>query len=299
MNISLIGVPIMYGCDRQGVQHGPTKLREGNIVDIIKKHKDKIYDLGDIHVPMVSQANKYKTHSKIKFLEEIIQVNTNLAHSVYSALRGESFPFIIGGDHSVGIGSISGASKHFKELAVIWVDAHGDINTPDSSPSGNFHGMPLAAAMGIGHPSTSDIYFQGQKVKAENVYIFGARDLDEGEVKLAKELNLNLYTMDKVREKGLDSSIDEVLDKIKASSADGVHLSFDIDVLDASLVPGTGTPVAEGFDMEEGKKLLKDFLSSGLVNSMDFVELNPYLDEDEITIKNCLELIDWIFQVLK
>ena len=299
MDISLIGVPVMYGCDREGVQYGPEKLRSREMLEIIKKHKENVYDLGDIHVAKVSEADKYTDHKHIKYLKQIVEINRNLAHGVYSALSGKSFPFVLGGDHSIGLGSISGASKYYENLAVIWIDAHGDINTPESSPSGNFHGMPLSAAMGIGDPSTVDIYYEGAKVKAENVYIFGARDLDKGEVKLAEELKLNMYTMEDIRKNGLDSSIKSVIDKVKASNVDGVHLSFDIDVLDASLVPGTGTPVAEGFDLAEGKKVLKDFLSTGFVNSMDFVELNPYLDKDEITTDNCLELIDWIFQVLE
>ncbi len=299
MDISLIGVPIMYGCDRQGVQYGPAKLREKNMVDIIKNHKENVYDLGDIHVPVVPESDKYAEHKKIKYFRQMIDVNTNLAHGVFSALSAKSFPFVVGGDHSLGLGSISGASRYYENLAVIWVDAHGDINTPESSPSGNFHGMPLAAALGVGDISTANIYFQGVKVKPENVYILGARDLDQGEVKLAKDLKLNLDTMEYIREVGLDFSIQNAIEKIKASNVDGVHLSFDIDVLDESLVPGTGTPVNKGFTLDEGKKVLKDFLSTGIVNSMDFVELNPYLDENDFTANNCIELIDWIFKVLK
>lgn len=299
MDISLMGVPIMYGCDRQGVQYGPTKLRSREMVEIIKKHKKNVYDLGDINVPNISEADKYASHKHIKYLKPIVDINTNLAHGVYSALSAKSFPFVVGGDHSIGVGSISGASKYFENLAVIWVDAHGDINTPESSPSGNFHGMPLAAAMGIGEPSTVNIYYEGRKVKPENVYIFGARDLDEGEIKLAEELKLNMYTMEDIRKDGLDPSIRDIIDKINSSNVDGVHLSFDIDALDSSLVPGTGTPVAKGFDLEEGKTILKEFLSTGFVNSMDFVELNPYLDKDELTTDNCVELIDWIFKVIK
>lgn len=299
MDISLIGVPIMYGCDRQGVQFGPEKLRSRNMVEIIKKHKEKVYDLGDINIPNILEADKYAGHKHIKYLKPIVEINTNLAHGVYSALSAKTFPFVVGGDHSIGIGSISGASKYYENLAVIWVDAHADINTPESSPSGNFHGMPLAAAMGIGDPLAVNMYHQGVKVKPENVYIFGARSIDKGEAKLAEDLKLNLHTMDVIRKKGLESSIKKIIEKIKESNVDGVHLSFDIDVLDSSIVPGTGTPVAKGFSLEEGKEVLEKFLSTGLVKSMDFVELNPYLDKDELTTNNCIELIDWIFKVLK
>ncbi len=125
---------------------------------------------------------------KIKYLDAIVNTNNNLSHLVYSSLTSKSFPFIIGGDHSLGLGSIAGASRYFDDLAVIWIDAHGDINTHETSPSGNAHGMPLAAAMGIGEDSMVNVYYNKAKVKPNNVYIIGARDLDEGEIELAKKI---------------------------------------------------------------------------------------------------------------
>lgn len=299
MNINLIGVPINYGCDRQGAEQGPATLRNNNIVNLIENTGYKVYDLGDLTIPKVSVGEKYTGHNHMKYLNPVIEINTNLAEQVYTSLKADNFPFIIGGDHSLGIGSIAGAARNFNELAVIWVDAHGDINTDKTSPSGNIHGMPLAASMDVGHPSLTNLYFEGQKVKPENVYIIGARDLDPGEVKLAKDLNLNLYTMDIVKEKGLEKVLDEVIIKVKGSNVDGVHLSFDIDVLDKSIVPGTGTAVSEGFQLEEGKVILTRLLGEGFVRSMDFVELNPLLDEEDgKTTKACLELIKHIFNVL-
>lgn len=298
MDISLIGVPIMYGCDRQGVQYGPQKLREKGIVETIKRHKENVYDLGNLYIPDVPEEDKYAYHEKIKYLNPVVDMNNNLAHLVYSSLNANSFPFVIGGDHSLGLGSISGSSKYYENLAVIWIDAHGDINTGETSPSGNSHGMPLAAALGVGVPDMVNVYYDGAKVKPENVYIVGARDLDKGEIQLAKDLNINLYTMDNIRELGLDNVIKDIQNKINSSNIDGVHLSFDIDVMDKSLVPGTGTPVDKGFNLEEGKKVLKEFLSIGKIKSMDFVELNPFLDKNDTTVDNCIELIDWIFQVL-
>ncbi|HSH36989.1 arginase [Schnuerera sp.] len=298
MDISLIGVPIMYGCDRQGAQYGPKKLRQKAIIDIIRRHKENVYDLGNLFVPHIPEEDKYAHHEKIKYLKPVVDINTNLAHSVFSALTSKSFPFIIGGDHSIGLGSISGSSKFHNNLAVIWVDAHGDINTHETSPSGNSHGMPLAAALGVGEPSMTNLYFNGPKVKPDNVFIIGARDLDEGEIKLAKELKLNLYTMDNIRKVGLESVIKEVIEKIENSNVDGTHLSFDIDVMDKSLVPGTGTPVDKGFNLEEGKIVLKEFLNTGLIKSMDLVELNPNLDENDTTAKLCIDLVDWIFKQL-
>lgn len=299
MDITLIGVPIMYGSDRDGVQYGPDKLREKKIASAITNNKKNLYDFGNLSVPYVPPSDKFAAHKKIKYLDAIVDTNNNLSHLVYSSLTSNSFPFVIGGDHSLGLGSISGASKYFDDLAVIWIDAHGDINTHETSPSGNSHGMPLAAAMGVGEDSMINVYYDGAKVKPENVYIIGARDLDEGEIKLAQELNLNLYTMDKVKEMGIETLIEEILNKINSSNVDGVHLSYDIDVLDKSIVPGTGTPVENGFTLEEGKQVLEGFLSTGLVKSMDFVELNTYLDENDTTANVCIQLVDWIFKVIK
>lgn len=299
MDINLIGVPLTYGCDRDGAQLGPKKLRENGILDIIKNHNHSVYDMGDIFIPFIAEEDKYKDHPKMKFLNTIANVNTNLANNVYSSLKTNRFPFVIGGDHSVAMGSIAGASKFFKKMAVIWIDAHGDINTDNSSPSGNVHGMPLSASMNECHNTLGNIYFDGQKINAENVYILGARDIDPGEFELAEKLQVSLYTMDIIKERGLDTVIQEVISSIKSSDIDGVHLSFDIDALDSSLVPGTGTPVIDGFTMNEGKSLFSAFLGANFITSMDFVELNPKLDnENEITIKNCLDILDHIFKNL-
>lgn len=300
MDINLIGVPIKYGSGKNGAQLGPEKLRDFNIVNELSVNGNKVYDLGNLYVPIYSEEEKFKWHDKMKFLEPILDVNSNLAHMVYCSLMANSFPLVIGGDHSLGLGSVAGSSKYFKEMAVIWVDAHGDINNSETSPSGNIHGMPLAASIGVGDSSLTDLYYEGQKIKPENVYILGARDLDPGEIDLAEEFKLNLYTMDTVRNKGLEVLLNEIIIKIKSSNVDGVHLSFDIDALDSDLVPGTGTRVSEGFSIGEGKLILKDFLNSGFVTSMDFVELNPVLDdENESTAKVCLELIKYFAQFLK
>lgn len=296
MNINLIGVPIKYGCDKDGVQYGPDKLRELGIIDIIKKNGLNVYDMGNIYVPDILDECKYDWHETMKYFIPIVDVTTNLAHSVYISLMTESFPFVLGGDHSIGMGSIAGASKYFEEIAVIWVDAHGDINDTETSPSGNIHGMPLAASMNVGHSNLVNLYYEGIKVKPENVYIIGARDLDPGEVILAEKLNINLYTMDEINNIGLESVLNDTINKVKSSNVDGVHLSFDIDVLDNAIAPGTGTPVKDGLNVEESKLILDRILTSKFVTSIDFVEFNPVLDIDDKTSKICVELLDLIFK---
>lgn len=295
MNINIIGVPIMYGCDRDGVQFGPDKLRNLGLINFLENSNYNVYDIGNIFVPKVLSKDKYKTHNSMKYLEPIKEVNKNLAHAVYTSLKSNNFPFVIGGDHSLGLGSIAGSSKFYKKMAVIWVDAHGDINDSQSSPSGNIHGMPLAASFDIGHPDLTNLYYKGEKISPEDIYIVGARDLDPGEIKLAKEKNINLYTMDMIKDKGLNNILKDVLNRIHQSKVDGVHFSFDIDVLDSSLVPGTGTPVQDGFTLSEAKFTLKSILESNLITSMDFVEFNPQLDdENKSTEKLCIELLEII-----
>ncbi|MBB6218084.1 arginase [Anaerosolibacter carboniphilus] len=298
MNISLIGVPMNYGCDREGAQYGPEKLREKKIVEVIKKYNHSIYDFGNLYVPKVSEEEKYAFHKKMKYLKPIVEVNTNLAHNVYSALAAGNFPFVIGGDHSLGLGSIAGASKFYDNLAVVWIDAHGDINTHETSPSGNVHGMPLAAAMGVGCPSLTDVYYKGIKVKPQNVFIIGARDLDEGEIQLAKEKNLNLYTMDDIKTIGVNAMVEEITRKLKENNVEAVHMSFDLDALDSEIVPGTGTPVRDGMTMDEVKYVFKHLMDTQLVKSMDLVELNTHLDQDDVTAEVAIELVDWAFQLI-
>lgn len=298
MDISLIGVPLYYGCDRKGVELGPDKLREMGILDVFKKEHHKIWDVGDIHIPEVLEEDKYKEHGQMKFLDPLVKVNEDLAKKVYDEIKMGRFPIILGGDHSLGLGSVSGASKFCEELAVIWIDAHGDLNTSETSPSGNIHGMPLAAAMGIGNPLLTDLYFKGVKVKPENVYIIGARDLDPGEVQLIKEKDINVYYMKEIRHHGINLVVEKMMENIKKSKVKGIHVSFDLDSMDGELVPGTGLPIPEGFSVSEAKTIFKNLIETELVKSLDFVELNPLLDREEKTAKLSNNLLEYISKVL-
>ncbi|WP_125152080.1 arginase [Clostridium rectalis] len=298
MDINVIGVPIFYGSDIKGVDLGPRKLREKNVLNILGKYH-KIYDLGDLFVPSVKENHKFSFHPKMKYLKPIVEVNTNLAHQVYTSLNSGSFPLVLGGDHSLGLGSISGVSKYYKNFAVIWVDAHGDINSHITTETGNVHGMPLASAMGVGYEDLTDLYFHGTKVKMENVFIIGARDLDKGESDLILTNHLNVYSTQNVKEAGMKKVITNIIKTLKERNISTVHLSFDIDCIDSNFVPGTGTPVKEGMTVGEAKTLLKCIAESKLVKSMDFVELNPVLDKDDITSDLCIDLLDWTFKYLK
>lgn len=294
MKINLIGVPLFYGCDKKGVNLGPNDLRIKGIVEVLEKNKHTVYDLGNLYVPEALECDKFAHHNNMKYLDAITKVNNNLAQQVYCSLQSKTFPFIIGGDHSLGLGSISGASKYHDNLAVIWIDAHGDINTHETSPTGNVHGMPLSAAMGIGHDSLTDLYFKGQKVNPKNVFILGARDLDEGELNIIKEHELNVFTTEQIKELGLNEVMNRVKETLLKNKIDAIHLSYDIDSLDSNLVPGTGTPVKNGLDIDECKFMLKSLFETRLVKSLDFVELNTELEQGDKTINLCMDLIEYI-----
>ncbi|MCF0147126.1 MAG: arginase [Clostridium sp.] len=291
MNISIIDMPLFYGCDNPGVEKGPKILRENNLLDIFNKSHE-VCDMGEVHVKNVSSNDKYAANAKMKYLDEVVRSNIGLADKVYDSLKNSYLPLTIGGDHALAIGSLAGSSKFFKEdLAVVWVDAHGDINTPETSPSGNIHGMPLASSMGIGYEELTNLYFHGQKVKPENVFLLGCRDLDLGELELIKENNLNVWTMKDIKAKGIKTVLKELLEALNKNNVKNIHFSFDIDSLDPAYVPGTGTPVEDGLSFSEGKEVIETIINTSLVRSMDFVEFNPVLDNNKRTLETCLELL--------
>ncbi|WP_294387263.1 arginase [uncultured Clostridium sp.] len=299
MDISIIGMPLFYGCDKPGVEKGPEELRKNNLIDIFEENHN-VYDLGDIEVEKANAEHKFLSNPKLKYLDQVVSANNGLAVKVLSALENNTLPFIVGGDHSLALGSIAGASKFLgNDLAVIWIDAHGDINTEETSPSGNIHGMPLAASMGIGYKKLTSIFFDDFKIKPENVFILACRDLDAGEIALIDELNINVWTNEDINVKGTDVVVNELLSIIKEKNIENIHLSYDIDCLDPEYVPGTGTPVTDGLSFGESKILLESILGTSLVRSIDFVEYNPDLDKNNRTKETCIELLKLISKILK
>ena len=299
MNISIIGMPLFYGCDRPGVEKGPEELRKSNLIDIFEENHT-VYDLGDIEVEKANAEDKFLSNSKLKYLDQVVNANNNLATKVLEALENNTLPFIVGGDHSLALGSIAGSSQFLgNDLAVIWIDAHGDINTHETTPSGNIHGMPLAASMGIGYEKLTSIFFNNFKVKPENVFILACRDLDEGEIELIDKLDINVWTNQDINDKGIDKVVKELLSLISSKNIKNIHLSYDIDCLDPEYVPGTGTPVSDGLSFSESKSLLEAILGTSLVKSIDFVEYNPDLDQNNRTKETCIELLKLISCNLK
>lgn len=299
MDISIIGMPLFYGCDKPGVEKGPEVLRKNKLIEILEENH-YVTDIGDIDVDIIESNNKFSYSNKMKYLEEVVSANNRLASKVLQSLENYSFPFVIGGDHSLALGSLAGTSHfHGDNLAVIWIDAHGDINTAETSPTGNIHGMPLAASMGFGYEKLTSIFFDKIKVKPENVFILGCRDLDAGEIALIEKHDMHVWDIDDIQNRGIDLIIKELLETLKSKNIKNIHLSYDIDCLDPEYVPGTGTPVHNGLTFEESKKLLESICSTSLVKSMDFVEYNPDLDKNYKTLETCIELLKLISSSLK
>ena len=204
------------------------------------------------------------------------------------------FRLVLGGDHSIAIGTLAGVSKHYKNLGVIWYDAHGDLNTAETSPIGNIHGMPLAVSIGLGHNLLTDIGGYGPKVKPENVVIIGARALDDGEKDLIKEIGIKVYTMHEIDRMGMAKVMEETIAYLK-DKTDGVHLSLDLDGLDPNDAPGVGTPVIGGISYRESHLAMEMLEESKIITSAEFVEVNPILDEKNKTARVAVELMGSLF----
>lgn len=293
MHIDLIQVPLFYGCDREGVEYGPQTLLDNGLIEILSAAGNHVIDTGAVTVPVRTKEDKYKAHPHMKYMDAIIETNQELAQRVRTSLERGRLPFTLGGDHSLGLGTLAGTTQaNGNGIGVIWIDAHADINTPETSPSGNIHGMPLGASMGVGHPALVDLVYQGQKVDPGNCFIIGARSIDDGEVELIDRLGINVWYMEEIREKGMGIVILELLELLKRRGITDLHISYDIDSLDAALVPGTSTPVVNGMERDESVRLITALIETRQVRSIDFVEFNPKRDHpDGITLKSVLHMI--------
>lgn len=298
MKVNLIGVPTYYGCDNNGTQFGPDKLRESKIIDEIKENNIKILDMGNLYVETIEEGYKFKDNKNIKYYRSIHDVNLNLAHTVYSSLSDDSFTIIIGGDHNLALGSISGVSKYYNNLGVIWIDAHGDFNTEDMSESKNAHGMPLAFLCGYGDEKLRNLYYKGKKVKEENVFHIGGRDIDLKEQKLLESTKINMYNKNLIDKVGFICVIEDIIKKCDKQNIEALHISLDIDFLDKLLVTGTGTRVDGGYVVEDLKFILSQLIEKNLVKSLDFVEFNPILDEGDKTLNICKDLLKYIIELV-
>ncbi|MED4533040.1 arginase [Metabacillus fastidiosus] len=272
--ISIVGVPMDLGQSRRGVDMGPSAMRYADVVERLEKLGYEIHDTGDIEINRIDKEEI----QNLKFLKAVTDGNDRLSQAVDKVIESGAFPLVLGGDHSIAIGTLAGVSKHYKNLGVIWYDAHGDLNTAETSPSGNIHGMPLAVSLGIGHHTLTNIAGYSPKVKPENIVMIGIRSLDEGEKELIRQKGIKVYTMHEIDRIGMATVIEETVEYLK-SRTDGVHLSLDMDGLDPTDAPGVGTPVLGGISYRESHLAMEILAESEIITSAEFVEVNPILDE--------------------
>lgn len=290
--ISIIGVPMDLGQGRRGVDMGPSAIRYANAIPRLEKLGHDVKDLGDITIPHIEE--RLPNDFNLKCLEEVIVANQDLAEKVASIIEQGRFPLVFGGDHSIAIGSLAGLAKHKKNMGVIWYDAHGDLNTGDTSPSGNIHGMPLAISLGVGHDRLTKIMGFSPKIKPENVVIIGARDLDEGERELIREMGIKVFTMHEIDRLGMTYVMEEAI-KYVSDGTDGVHLSLDLDGLDPHDAPGVGTPVLGGISYRESHLAMEILAEADILTSAEFVEVNPILDHGNKTANVAVALMGSLF----
>lgn len=286
--ISIIGVPLNLGADRLGVDLGPVAIRHAGVKARLENLGYTIEDKGDLAVTRPAEARKEGTN--LKYLDEIVRVNTELCNAVAEEMGKGNMPLVLGGDHSIAIGTLAGLMQHKKNLGVIWFDAHGDINTAETSPSGNIHGMPVAVAMGLGHERLTAIGGADKKLDPKNFVLIGSRDLDAGERKLLKELGVAVFSMHEIDKMGIAKVMEEAI-RIASDGTDGVHVSFDMDAMDPFYAVGTGTRVPGGLTYRESHLALELIAQSNVVTSVEFVEVNPLLDNRNETAEAAVVLM--------
>ncbi|MGE7879619.1 arginase [Peribacillus muralis] len=290
--ISVIGLPMDLGQARRGVDMGPSAIRCAGIIERLERLNIEVEDLGDIVVGRPENANDPETN--LKNLSLVAAGNTELAAKVDEIIESGSFPLVLGGDHSIAIGTLAGVAKHHENVGVIWYDAHGDLNTEETSPSGNIHGMPLAVSMGLGHPDLINIHGTYPKVKPENIVIIGARSLDEGEKALIRDKGIKVYSMHEIDRMGMARVMEECIEYLRERTV-GVHLSLDLDGVDPADAPGVGTPVIGGISYRESHLAMEMLEEADLITSAEFVEVNPILDERNKTAIVAVALMGSLF----
>ena len=290
--ITIIGMPMDLGQLRRGVDMGPSAMRYAGMVERLKRLNYEVEDFGDITIGR-PEINK-KIDEKLRNLELVVEKSNLLAEKVNEVVESGAFPLVLGGDHSIAIGTLAGVAKHYQNLGVIWYDAHADLNTADTSPSGNIHGMPLAISLGLGERKLTELAGYSPKVKPENIVIIGARALDDGEKVLIREKGIKVFTMHEIDRLGMTKVMEETISYLKEKT-DGVHLSLDLDGLDPIDAPGVGTPVLGGISYRESHLAMELLAEANIITSAEFVEVNPILDEKNKTATVAVALMGSLF----
>jgi arginase len=279
LKIQILGVPLDLGQGRRGVDMGPSAVRAAGLNSALKALGHQVEDLGNIPVKIPEMQPFGDRHAK--YLNEIAETCQEVAHRNYQALEAGYFPVSLGGDHSVAVGTVAGAAKFYhdrgQDLGCLWIDAHADMNTPDSSPSGNVHGMPFAASLGLGADELTKILGYGPKLKPDKCVLVGARDLDSRERRQVKESGIHVFTMRAIDEQGMRTVMEKAIAIATADTA-GFLTSFDMDVVDPDEAPGVGTPVRGGITFREAHLAMEMISDSRKMVALDLVEINPIID---------------------
>lgn len=280
------------GADRRGVDMGPSALRIAGLQTKLEALGYKVEDNGDIKIEIM-ERQKIK-NPKLKYLDEIIKTSKLLAEKVERVLDKGDFPICLGGDHSMALGTISGIASFCKKrklrLGVIWIDAHSDMNTDETSPTGNIHGMPLSALMGLGCDELVNLLGFSPKLYPENCVLIGIRSIDEAEKVNIKKLKVPIYTMNDIDKLGIHRIIAKVLKQFR-EKVDHIHISFDVDSVDPSVAPGVGTPIPGGLSYREAHLLMETIAECGCMSSLEIAEVNPILDHKNQSASFTSELI--------
>lgn len=286
MDIALIGVPIDLGANRRGVDMGPSALRYAGLQKALSDLGHTVADLGDLVVPGPEHSDP--GHPSARYLKEIVEVCRELSRRVADVVKAGRVPLVLGGDHSLSVGTVSGVRQVHPNTGIIWLDAHGDFNTPDTTPSGNVHGMSLAALLGLGAEELVACS-AGRPVQPEQTVLIGVRDLDDGERELLRKTGVRVFTMQEVDRLGLPAVMDQALDRLR-KHVDRIHLSLDLDVFEPDLAPGVGTPKSGGLTYREGHLAMEMIAELGMLISMELVEVNPILDEANRTARLAVDM---------
>jgi arginase len=286
--VAVIGAPLDLGAGRRGVDMGPSAIRYAGLhQQLVEKLGVRVSDAGNVISPVVETTDMGDEHAR--YLAQILDLCDRLSTLVAETAERGALPLVLGGDHSVALGSLVGMAKVRGAGGVVWVDAHGDLNTPATSPSGNVHGMVLAAALGLAGDSFSRDGWPLPAVEVGKIALVGVRSLDEGERELVRRLGAKVITMSEIDRIGIEPCMRDAI--AHAAGAAFLHLSFDMDVVDPDYAPGVGTPVRGGLSYREAHLAMETVAESGLLDSLDIVEVNPILDRENATGQLAVELV--------
>jgi arginase len=285
--LAVIGAALDLGAGRRGVDMGPSAIRYAGLDERLLRLGFECEDLGNVRAATPEATESGDPHAR--FLPQIKDTCAAVAERVSAAVTDGRLPIVLGGDHSIALGTLGGLAASHGPGGAIWFDAHGDLNTPETSPSGNVHGMPLAAALGVADDTFASDAWPLPALRPEHVVLIGVRSLDDGERELVHELGVSVHTMTDLDRKGVEPAVREALERVAGAAF--VHISLDMDVVDPDVAPGVGTPVRGGLSYREAHLAMELVAESGLLGSIDVVEVNPILDRENVTAALAVELV--------